>query len=255
MAKGTFQIISESYQIGANNLFEYCSGLPWIFKPFFYCYAIVGALVLYACSLIFYVLIIFDYLASIVNAIRKSLLSIIEGNSEAAQDSLGSFIFSPLIICIITPIFILSALLPKISSEIDIDETTGEVLEKADITSSGTFRKIISFSMDTISNLFSYIRDQSLLFMPFLIIPCLINCILMLILILISTPLLLFDLFSYIVDSIRSVCIRISRSLGQSTENGFGGFVFSPILLVLLVPIFIGILIIPKFSTGIDGTE
>lgn len=255
MAKGTFQIISESYQIGAKNLFKYCRNAPMILKPFFYVYAIFTYVVLYISSFVFYILIVFDFLATIVNSIRKALLNSIETKSKNVQYSFSAFIFNPLIIAILTPIFILSAILPKISSEIGIDDTTGDILDNLDITGSGTFRKIINFLMGTISNLFVFIKQKNVLFLPFLILPYLFHCVIMLFLILISTPLLLLDLFSYIIDSIRDFCIRISRNLGKSTENGFWGFAFSPIILVFLVPVFIGILVIPKFSTGIDGAN
>ncbi len=255
MAKGTFQIISESYQRGANNLFNFCQEAPWILKPFLYIYALLGSAALYISSFAFYVLIIFDHLSSAVNWIRRGLLNTIEDRSRNVEYSLVGFIFNPLIIAILTPIFILSALLPKISSELDIDEATGEILEKLDITSSGTFKKIMNFSKDTISNSFDYIKESSIIWWPFLIIPCLFNSLLMLIIIVISTPLLLLDLFSYIIDSIRGFCIKVSRNLGESTEEGFGWFLFSPIILVLLVPVFIVVLIIPKFSTGIDASS
>jgi len=35
MAKGIFQLIGESYQIGADNLFKYCRDSPLLLKPFF----------------------------------------------------------------------------------------------------------------------------------------------------------------------------------------------------------------------------
>jgi len=110
MKKGTFQIISESYQVGAQNLFEYCRYAPILLKPFFYGYAIFGFCVLYLCSFAFYILIIFDHLARIVNSIRNGLLNIIQRNSENVQYSLGGFILNPMIIALLTPVFILSAL-------------------------------------------------------------------------------------------------------------------------------------------------
>lgn len=255
MSKGTFQIISESYQIGANNLIEYCDDAPLILKPFFYIYAIIGYLSLYICSFIFYLLIIFDYFSSFINSIRKVLLDSIEDRSINVDTSLINFLFNPIIIAALTPIFIISGILPKISSELDIDEYTGEVIKNLNITGSGTFKKIINFSMETTSNLFNYLRNQNFLTWPFLIIPCLFNAFIMFLIILVSTPLLILDLFSHIVDSIRAFCIKTSRNLGQSTYNGIGGFLFSPIVLIILVPIFIGILIIPKFSTAIDGID
>jgi len=255
MAKGTFQIISESYQRGANNLFNYCQEAPWILKPFLYIYALMGCVVLYVSSFAFYILIIFDHLASAVNCVRRGLLNAIEERSRNVEDSFIEFIFNPIIIALLTPIFILSALLPKISSELDIDEATGEILEKLDITSNGTFRKIMDYSKDTISNSLDYIKESSIIWWPFLILPWLFNSLLMLIIIVISTPLLLLDLFSYIIDSIRGFCIKISRNLGESTEESFGWFLFSPIILALLAPVFILVLIIPKFSTGIDASS
>ncbi len=250
--KGTFQIISESYQIGAKNLFKYCKSVVWILKPFLCLYAIFVFVVLYISSWVFYILIIFDFLAKIVNSLRNFLFNSIDAKSENVKYSLIGFVINPLIIVILTLIFILSAIIPKISSELNIDELTGSALNEMDITGSGTFKQIIKLSMKTISNLFVFIKGKKLLFWPFLIVFCLFNSLLMLALILIATPLLILDFLSYIVDSIRNFCSKISRNLGNSIEKGFGRFIFSPIILVLLVPVFIVVLIIPKFSTAID---
>ena len=80
-------------------------------------------------------------------------------------------------------------------------------MDRMDITGSGTFRKIIGFSMETVSGLFSFVKDRTVLLWPFLLIPCLFNSALMLFLMLITSPLLLLDLLSHIVDAIRGSCI------------------------------------------------
>ena len=255
MSKGIFQIISESYQIGAKNMFEYSKGSPLLFRPLLYSYALLGYLMLFGCSFIFYILIVFDHLSNFVNSIRTTLLNSIESNSDKVLYSFWAFVFSPIIIGLLTPIFILSAIIPKISSEIDIDEFTGEVLSRLNISGKGTFRKIIRISFETISNLYTYIGSKKIITWPFLVVPALMNSGILLFIIIISTPLLLFDILSYIVDSIRAFIIKISRRLGQSTKMGFGSFVFSPIIMLFLVPVFIVVLIVPKFTTGIDGIE
>jgi len=254
MSKGTFQLISESYRNGAKGLFRYCQTIPFLLKPFFYCYALVVSIVLHLCSSVFYVLIIFDYLASFINSIRSALFNTIQKKSRKILNSTIAFLFNPLLIALLTPIFILSAILPKISSELEIDDFTGDIIDNSDITGSGTFKKIITFSIETVHNSFIFFREKSIFLWGLLIIPCITNSILMFILILISIPLMLLDLLSYIIDSIRKVCVKISQGLGQSTIR-FSGYLFSPFIMVLLVPVFLAILIVPKFSTGIDMME
>lgn len=252
MTKGTFGIISESYRKGAENLFEYCRNAPIILRPFFYLYAIIYYIILHLISFIFYILSVFDFLAENTDYVRKGILKEIEYKSDNVKKSLGSFIFNPLIITILVLLFVLSALIPKISSLMDMDDITGELRNGVEDTGISTFKAIITFSMKTTSNLFAFIQPKHAVSWPFLIIPCLSNSTLMLLLIAVSTPLLLFDFFSYIIDSIRCLCIRISMGLEKSTVNGFGGFIFTPLILIILFPIFLAVLIIPKFSTGID---
>jgi len=253
MTKGTFQIISESYQNAISNLFEYCNQFHWIIRPIFFIYACAASLIMLVASLIFSILIIFDALARFVNSIRDAIFESMYNNSENVRYTLNGFIFNPIIVCLTVPIFILSIILPKISSELEFDESISDVIGNFNFANSGAFQKIIRISLYIISELLYFFHKSSVLFWPLLAIPFLFNSALMLFVILISTPLLILDLISWIVDGIRFACVKIAIGLSKSVNHGFSGFLFSPAILLILVPVFILVLIIPKFSSTIEG--
>lgn len=253
MAKGTFRLIGDAYRLSARNVFQYCRPRAFLLKPFLYPYALFWWVILSVCALGFSFLVIFDHLARFVDAIRRRLLGGIESSSARAGDSFGKFLLNPLGIALLTPLFILSALIPKLSSLVELDVVTGTAFDAVEEHRYGAFRKISAATTGAMSSLFRYVQRRTLILWPVLLPIYLANCVLLLLLLLICTPLLLLDLFSYIVDAIRSWCVRTAQNLGNATQHSFRDFLFGPAMLVCLTPIFLLALLIPKFSTGLDG--
>jgi len=251
MTKGTFQIISESYQNAISNLFDYCNQFHWIVRPILFIYVCLVSITMLAASLIFYILIIFDALARFVNATRDAIFDSMYNTSGSLRYTVSGFVFNPMIVSLIIPIFILSIILPKLSS--DFDESVSDFLGNFNLANSGAFQKIIRLSIYTLGQLLYFFSRGKVWFWPLLAIPFLFNSALMLLIIFICTPLLILDLISWIVDFIRFMCIKIATNLSKSVDRSFSGFLFSPAILLILVPIFILVLIIPKFSSTIEG--
>lgn len=250
MKKGTFEIIGNSYSAAGTNLFRFSNQCSWFFRPFLFIFSIIASALLMIGSLLFNVLRIFDVLSSLVDSLRQTLLNKLRNLSTSLDNSFLSFLLYPVIMILIAAIFIISVLIPKISTN---HSTVGHhVINNMSLTGVGTFREIIQIGLSGIRNLYSYVGNKFILVRPFLIIPCLINTMLLMILILGATPLLLFDMISYLIDQIRIVCIRVSRSLSEGIRNSFTSFIINPLVMLVLVPIIIAALIIPKFSTSLN---
>lgn len=94
MSAGIFSEIGKLYMQAAGNGFYFTGNRSWLGKPFWFLIAIAYGFVLLIVSLIFYLLIVLDWLGNITDTIRKSLLKIIDSNTYKIQNSFFLFISS-----------------------------------------------------------------------------------------------------------------------------------------------------------------
>jgi len=245
MEERVFAAMATAYFEAAENLFSYSSEIFWLFRPLFWIVSIFYGAFLLVCGVFFFILIIFDYCGKLVDRIRMFIFDSMRDAAEATNDSFFTFLFFPIWVALLAPFFLLSLLIPKLSSEKDYFET-GDFFVA--IFSGGCFGKTGRILLVTCKNTFSFLDYIHWLFKPIVLVIAILYSMVLLLLAACFYLLVPLDWISSLLDRIRRGVIGISEWLAESVEENFFGYALSPIVMVCLSPLFLFILIIPKFS-------
>jgi len=249
MNRGIFATLSSAYFETGENVFYYVSYSHWIFKPFLFILAIGFNIILIPVAIVFWSLKIFDIFGKLVNSIRRTILNIMEDLSNNISNSFFSFILNPIIIVFLSPFFILSLLIPKLSSDVVVEQVS-DIGDGA-----GAFRRLNEISSNGVEEIFVYLRYSNILVKPFIF---MIALFLSFILICLGYLFILFlplDWISKLVESIRQFIVDFVNNKNYYIKYNINSFLFTPILLVALAPIFILAILIPKFSSSISDID
>jgi len=251
MSAGVFSCIGTSYIKAAKNTFYFTKrGAPFLLKPFALVFALFYSVTLLMISLFFYALIILDWLGNLTDTLRKSLLNAMDGHSRKINNGILSFILSPIIIVLLSPLFLLSVFIPKVSSNPIENFAVNEI---SDIFSgAGAFKRINKIIWGAAKRLFRYVGNANLILMPILSVIAILYSIVLIAVGSIFAILIPLDWISYLIESIRQGIVSFTNNQQQKIRYSGSSFLIAPVLLVVLAPVFLLLLIIPKFTTQID---
>jgi len=250
MSLGVFSAIGQSYIKAAGSGFYYLRHAPLILKPFVLIIALFYAVILLTIGFVFYALTLLDWLGSITDSIRKFFINLIEQNSWKVDRSLFSFIFRPIFIMILSPLFLLSLFIPKLSSNAAINFATNEALGV--FNGMGAFRQINQIIWGAAKRLFQYVANTFLLFMPVAAIIAIFYSMILIFIGIIFALLIPLDWLSQLVENIRQSIVRFTQNQQQKIRYHLGAFLFIPMVLAFLAPLFLIILLVPKFTSQFD---
>ena len=246
MNSGIFSSLSSSYFEAGQNVFYYVGNSNWIIRPFSFILAIGFNIILLPVAILFWSLKVFDILGKAVDSIRRVIINMMDNLSDNISNSFFSFILNPLFIVLLSPFFILSLLLPKLSSDVVV----GQLSDIGD--GAGVFERLNKITSNGAKETFMYVEYSHILFKPFMFI---IAILLSFILICLGFLFILFiplDWISKIVEKIRQFIVDYVDDKKYDIRYDTQAFLFTPILLVMLAPLFILAILIPKFSSSIS---
>ena len=250
MGTGIFSNLGRSYFRASNNAFYYVGQSHLLTKPFALVLALVYSLFLIPTGVVFYALIILDWLGNITDAIRKFILNAMDNHSWRVDDNFFSFIFRPLVLAVLSPLFLISVFIPKVSSHAMGDFVMNEL---SDVTSgAGAFKQINEIIWRAAKKLFQYVSKAPLLVMPVAAVIAILYSVVLIVIGLIFAVLVPLDWLSHLIESMRQGIARFADGQQGGIRYSGTSFLFSPILMVVLAPLILFVLIIPKFSTGLD---
>ncbi len=235
------------FQAG-KNVFYYVGNSSMVMKPFAFILAIGFNIILLPVGIIFGLFIVLDHLGNYTDSMRQSIINAMESHSWRVDDSLLSFIFRPIIIVFLSPLFIISLIIPKVSSDAMINASADEV--KQIINGAGAFKRLNSVIWNTMHRMFIYIKNAPLLLKPIVALIAIYYSMVLIILGTIFIFLIPLDWLSQIVESIRQGIVRFVDSSQERIRYRTNAFIFIPIVLVLLAPLFLIAILIPKFSSS-----
>lgn len=241
MTEGVFSSIGKSYIQAAKNVFVYLGTAHFTLKPVILMPTLFYAFLLFPIGIVFYLFIVLDWVGKITDTIRHFFIDAIDSNSYKIDRSFFSFLFRPIIMVILIPIFLITLCIPKLSSSVDVDMSG--IADAA-----GTFKKIQQISWRSVRNLFNYVSHAPLLMMPILAIVAIFYSLVLIAIGFIFALLIPLDWISRLIEMMREGIASFSHSQQQKIRYSFGAFLFSPLLLIVLAPVFFILLIIPKFS-------
>ncbi len=250
MSIGIFSYIGTSYVKAAKNTFYFTKHAPFLLKPFALAFALFYSVILLIISLFFYALIILDWLGNLTDTLRKGLLNAIDRQSRKINNGILSFILSPIIIVLLSPLFLLSVFIPKVSSNPIENFAVNEI---SDIFSgAGAFKRINKIIWGAAKRLFRYVGNANLILMPILSVIAILYSIVLIAVGSIFAILIPLDWISYLIESIRQGIVSFTNNQQQKIRYSGSSFLIAPVLLAVLAPLFLLLLIIPKFTTQLD---
>jgi hypothetical protein len=241
MTTGVFSSVGSSYLKAAKNVFSYLGYSHLLLKPIVLLLALIYALFLLIIGIIFYCLIILDWVGQLTDDIRKFFMNALENNSYRVDDSLFSFLFRPLGMLVLAPLFLISLCIQKFSSTVELDPYGVS-------DAMGTFKRIQQTFWQAAKRLFYYVSNSFILLMPFIAIVAVFYSLVLIAMGFVFFLLIPLDFISRLVENIREGIANFCHNHQRKIVYSFADFLFSPILLIILSPIFMGLLIIPKFS-------
>ncbi|KOR28830.1 hypothetical protein TI05_12000 [Achromatium sp. WMS3] len=251
MSNGIFGSLSGAYLAAAKNTFYYILVAPWLLKPIVLVIAIYYAMALVGVACIFAVFIALDWLAMLTDSIRGYFLRLMEHQSEAIENSLLAFLFRPLLLMVITPFFLLAVFIPKFSSSNALTHLATNELSDM-LSGAGAFKKINQIIWKAANNLFVYVVKAPLVLKP---IAALVAIFYSIVLICVGAAffvLIPIDWLSRLISNIRYGIVRFANRQQDSIRHSMFSFLFAPILLIILAPLFLLLILLPKFTTDVD---
>ena len=250
MVSGTFSSIGNSYAKAIGSLFYHAVHATFILKIPFLILSVIYSIFLIFISIVFYLLIVIDWLSNIINRIRIIFLSIMESSSWNIDSNLISFIVRPIVIVLLSPIFFISLFIPKLSGN-----SIGDVLaneSKSVANGMGVFGKIRGVLWGSIGRLFRYVSSSSVLLFPITLPIAIIYSVVLFVLGLFFMLLVPLDWLSSLIDSVRVGIVRYVDNSQSSIRYSTPSFLFKPIFLSVLAPVFLALLLIPKLTSQIN---
>lgn len=248
MDGGLFTSAAKGYFSGAKHLWLWFGQCHWLLKPIALVWVPPVSLVLMGIGCILYCGVVFDLLAGLVDGIRNGLLQIVARTADNMENSRAAYFFAPLIIIPVTPLIVIGGLLPKIgladvlihhAHASDYCDADGGYFQRA----AWRYQKVAAVSARGIFG-------NGVLFFPFaaltaaVLLPWAIACLL------VFWSLRLLDWASAIIDWMRDTVVGNINSLARGAGNGLLSAVICPVFLVALLPVYLAVLLVPKFATN-----
>jgi len=253
MSNGVFSSLSQSYFQASKNVHYYVGHSTWILRPVTFVLAIVFSIILLPVGFVFWVLIFLDHLGSTTDGIRKSIINSMDNHSWHISDSFMSFLFRPIVLVLTAPLFILSLAIPKVSSDAMVNVAADELAEI--ISGAGAFKRLNTIIWNAANRLFVYVGNASLLLKPIAAVIAIFYSIVLIILGTLFIFLIPLDWLSQIIENIRQSVVRFVDSKKEQIKYKGSAFLFTPATLVLLSPLFLAAILIPKFATQIIDAD
>jgi len=247
MNTGIFTHIAHSYFKAAGNNWLYLGQAAWALKPLVLPLAVVYSVILTAIGLFFYLGIVLDWLGKLTDACRHLIIGMMKTHSDYIDSGLFSFLFRPILLVVLSPLLIVFLVIPKLSSDSMDSFITNE--SSGALDGSGAFKMVNSIFCHAVRRLYNYVADTYLLLKPIAAVVAIVYSLVLLALGFGFALLIPLDWLSHLVEVIRQSTARTAYRLQQGVNSHFLGFLLVSPLLILLAPLFLLLLIIPKITS------
>jgi len=251
MSDGIFLSLSKSYFATIKDSFYYAWHTNWLLKPFALIIATIYTILLLPIGIVFALLIVLDWIGKLTDTIRKSILAFMENRSYEVDNSFLTFLIYPLLLIFIAPLFLLSVFIPKLSSNALVNMSENELSDI--ISGAGAFKQIKEIIWEAANNLFRYVANANLFLKPFYALIAIVYSIVLIIIGTIFLILIPIDWLSKLIENARQNVAKFADNQHYKIRYSFSSFLFTPIMLILLAPIFLLIILVPKFTTNFDA--
>lgn len=248
--QGIFGNISNSYWDAAGAAMAYVMfEAPWLLKLPLLPVATAYGLAMSFIATLFYTLALFDILGKVADGIKKYVFNLLDSNRKLVDVDLIGFILRPLLMVFSIPILIMAVIVPRLSSSV-IVEVGGEIGNV--LSGSGAMSRTSRLLIETLRITWRYalrnMFQSQISVMPLIVLIALLHTTLLLPLAVFFLLLAPIDWFSALIDRSRASLARYLRSRQTCIRYSGWGFLFMPLWLIIIAPIIIILLLVPKFS-------
>jgi len=240
-----FQSMRGNYQTAAQNLWLWYrrqySLLKWLIWPW---PLLVGS-VLGLIGGVFALLSVLDGLARWLRRRREAVVSRLENSANRLCWYKSAYFTAPLVGLFWFPLGILLGLFPKFSSEVDSGD--------ADVNH-GFFFRLAKAYLLLGKNLLTCSLRHGVLFFPIALLIAGFTAPVAVMAGLFFLVFILLDAIGFLVDLLRQGVVNSSRVLARGTDSNLFTALALPLLLILLFPVYLLLLLIPKISTYDSGS-
>jgi hypothetical protein len=250
MNAGVFAKVGQSYFNALDSISHYWERAHGVLKPVLFPIACVYSFMLLIISIIFYAGIVFDWLGKLTDWIRQYILDAMKNQSYCIDNSLGSFLFRPIFLLLLSPLLLASLLFPKLSSD-TLDSFSGDVGDFFD--GDGAFKTVKTVFLQGAGRLFDYVASTHLLLKPVTAVVAIVYSLILMAVGFGFALLIPLDWLSRLVEITRQWIASTAYQLQQRIYQSFMQFMLVPPLMIVLAPLFMLLLIIPKLTSQLPA--
>lgn len=251
MEKELFGAIRDNYYKASSELWYWFKHTHFLLKVIFFIWIFVASILMKIIGFIFSLGVILDKISVWIQSKRRNLLNAVDTSAETLNYKKSSYLTSPLKVFFIFPMALFLGIIPKWSSTLAVslhpDVDISEAVEH------GYFIKLGKSYLNFIKALFVNIKGNGFFFGAFSLLISLATSPFFLIMSLIFFVLIILDWFSFLVGLIRKFVVGSSQAMANRSGNNAMNTVLMPLLLVLFVPLYLFLLLIPKIASEVSS--
>lgn len=250
MSVELFGEISNNYVNAAKELWSWHKYKNIVVKILMLPWVVIASATMKVIALIFMAGIIFDKLSLWLERQRKSVIAVLENKNRKLAINKSAYILSPILAGLLAPIALLLGIFPKWSSTLMVVSTDDSFSSG---TEHGFFFQLSKQYFLLVTNMLANSFKHGAIFWIVAIPLTLIVTPIALIISLMFLVLTVLDILSWLVELIRQFIVSSSAALSRRSGSSIGGVIFYPTILVLLVPVYLVLLLIPKISSQTEA--
>lgn len=251
MQKELFGAIRDNYYQASSELWLWLKKANFLLKFIFFIWVLIASTALKLVGFIFSLGVLLDKVSVWIQSKRRNLLNILDDCSEKLNYEKSGYITSPLLALLFFPIAIFIGLIPKWSSTFVV--AIHPDLDVSEAVEHGYFFQLGKKYIKLISKLFKNIATHGYFFGLFSFLISLISCPFILLMSFICFILIILDWLSLLVGFIRKFVINSSQGMARRVGDNVVFTILMPVLLIVFVPLYVFLLLIPKMVTDMDS--
>lgn len=247
MEKELFGAIRDNYNYASDNLWRWHRRQGIFTRIITFIWIGVSSTIIKIIGFIFGLGVILDYISVWLQNQRNNFINLIDKSAQTLCYRKISYMSAPILAFVLAPIALIFGLIPKWSSTIvaaahpDLDFSLG--------TEHGYFVKLGKSYLNLAKALFININKHGYFFILPALLIFIFSTPIVILISLVFFLLVVLDIIGWVVGLIRKFVILSSAFFAKKTDSNIVSIISMPILMILFVPIYIVLLLIPKIAT------
>lgn len=247
MEKELFGAIRDNYYLAGKSLWSWLKNRHIILQIIFFLWVLIASLAMYGIGFIFSLGVVLDKFSVFILEKRDLSIDFISKSTDKLYYSKTAYFLTPILAILISPICFILGIIPKWSST--ILSTADAEFETSYEKEFGFFKRLGNSYLNLVAHLFKNLNSHGYLFAILALITTLLSSPILILIGLFFYIFIILDYVGWIVSIMRQFVVdssyKFARNIGTSSVNSF----LMPVLLVIFVPVYIVLLLVPKIAS------